>query len=417
MTGTTAPFPPPARVVSVDVLRGLTILLMIFVNDVAGVSGTPAWLKHFAPADGDGMTIVDAVFPAFLFIVGLAIPLSLQAREHREETTGRIVLHVLTRSLSLLIIGVLMVNSDVISPHGIINPNVWTLLTYGGIFLFWVRWHVRDRRHERVQRLLRPAGALLLLAMAVTYRADNASGLIQLRSHWWGIVGLIGWAYLVAALLFILFRGRPWAVLACSAGLFAFHIAVEGGWLPGVERLAPTIEASSVLGSHPALVLLGAFMGLAFLPDYRLGTRGGNAASGIIYAAGLAMAGWMLYLPHETTPFLIINKNMGTPPWCLFSAAITAASLVVVHWLIAGRAVTSSSILPELAGKNALLAYILAPVVYTLFASAADLTGTENLLFRLWAPFAVGLARAIILSLLVTGIAAWCSRRRIVLKI
>jgi predicted acyltransferase len=132
---------------------------------------------------------------------------------------------------------------------------------------------------------------------------------------------------------------------------------------------------------------------------------------------GLALAGWLLYQPHETYPFLIVNKNMGTPPWCLFSAATTAASLVLVQWFVDRPSATRWSVLPELAGKNALLAYILAPVVYTLFASVADLTGSENLLFRLRAPFAVGLARAIILSLLVTGIAAWCSRRRIVLKI
>lgn len=417
MTGRTDPPPASARVVSIDVLRGLTILLMIFVNDVAGVPGTPGWLRHFAPADGNGMTMVDVVFPAFLFIVGLAIPLSLQARVRRGETTAQMVPHVFTRSMSLLVIGVLMVNSDVISAHGIIDPNLWTLLMYGGVFLVWGRWPVRNRRHERVQRLLRLAGALLLLAMTVTYRADNGSGLIQLRPHWWGILGLIGWAYLIAALLFILVRRRPSAVLACSAALFAFYIAVEAGFLPGVARLAPAIEASSVLGSHPALVLLGAFMGLAFLPDSHLGTLRGRAAWGLLYAAGLALAGWLLYLPHETYSFLIVNKNLGTPPWCLFSAAATAASLVLVLLLVDARSGARWWDLPELAGKNALLAYILAPVVYALCAHAADVTGTENLLARLRAPFAVGLTRAITLSLLVTAIAAWCSRRRVFLKI
>ena len=43
----------PQRVVAIDVLRGVTILLMIFVNDIAGVPGTPAWLKHFEPSTGD----------------------------------------------------------------------------------------------------------------------------------------------------------------------------------------------------------------------------------------------------------------------------------------------------------------------------------------------------------------------------
>ena len=45
--------PETGRVVSIDVFRGLTIFLMIFVNTVAGVSNIPLWLKH-APADADG---------------------------------------------------------------------------------------------------------------------------------------------------------------------------------------------------------------------------------------------------------------------------------------------------------------------------------------------------------------------------
>jgi hypothetical protein len=67
------------RINSIDVFRGLTIFAMIFVNDLAGVRDIPAWLKH-VPPDQDGMTFVDVVFPAFLFIVGMAIPFSFNKR-------------------------------------------------------------------------------------------------------------------------------------------------------------------------------------------------------------------------------------------------------------------------------------------------------------------------------------------------
>ncbi len=70
----------PQRILSIDVLRGLTILVMVFVNDISGVTGTPAWLKHIEPSDADGMTFVDAVFPVFLFIVGMSIPLAIGGR-------------------------------------------------------------------------------------------------------------------------------------------------------------------------------------------------------------------------------------------------------------------------------------------------------------------------------------------------
>ena len=65
------------RIASIDALRGLTILVMIFVNDLGGVIGAPAWMKHYFPYDADGMTFVDVVFPAFLFIVGMSIPFAI----------------------------------------------------------------------------------------------------------------------------------------------------------------------------------------------------------------------------------------------------------------------------------------------------------------------------------------------------
>ncbi len=57
------PSGPTERIDSIDALRGITILVMLFVNDVAGVRGTPAWMKHVSLPDADGMTFVDVVFP------------------------------------------------------------------------------------------------------------------------------------------------------------------------------------------------------------------------------------------------------------------------------------------------------------------------------------------------------------------
>ena len=61
------------RILSIDVMRGLTILLMLFVNDLY-MPGVPEWLGHRA-ADYDGMGLADWLFPGLLFIVGMAIPL------------------------------------------------------------------------------------------------------------------------------------------------------------------------------------------------------------------------------------------------------------------------------------------------------------------------------------------------------
>jgi hypothetical protein len=56
--------------------------------------------------------------------------------------------------------------------------------------------------------LPRIAGAVALVALAFLYRSGDASGLMQMRPHWWGILGLIGWAYLIAAGAFWMASGR-----------------------------------------------------------------------------------------------------------------------------------------------------------------------------------------------------------------
>jgi heparan-alpha-glucosaminide N-acetyltransferase len=95
---------------SIDLVRGADVLLMLFVNEMAGVRGTPAFLLH-KPHDADGMTITDVVFPAFLFVTGLAIPFALGGRLRRGDAGG-VWRHVLGRTLALLVMGVLMVNAE-----------------------------------------------------------------------------------------------------------------------------------------------------------------------------------------------------------------------------------------------------------------------------------------------------------------
>jgi predicted acyltransferase len=83
------------RVLSIDILRGLTIALMILVNDPGDWSHTYAQLDH---AKWNGFTLTDLVFPNFLFIVGASIILSLQSRIARGDSKKTLALHILRRS-------------------------------------------------------------------------------------------------------------------------------------------------------------------------------------------------------------------------------------------------------------------------------------------------------------------------------
>src|ERR1041385_2357427 len=104
---------PATRIISIDALRGFVMFMMIFVNDLAGAGRVvPDWMVHFSDRHkgGSGMTFVDLVFPAFLFIVGMSIPITLSGRLAKGEPAWKILLLVVVRTVSLLALGILMVN-------------------------------------------------------------------------------------------------------------------------------------------------------------------------------------------------------------------------------------------------------------------------------------------------------------------
>ena len=92
------------RITSIDAFRGITILVMVFVNELAGIREIPAWMKHM-PAKADAMSFVDIVFPAFLFIAGMSIPFALNKRVTNNSSGGKLQKHILWRVAGLLCFG------------------------------------------------------------------------------------------------------------------------------------------------------------------------------------------------------------------------------------------------------------------------------------------------------------------------
>src|SRR5580698_8866344 len=106
---------PSSRVVSIDIFRGITMAVMIFVNALADVRGLPWWTYH-AHANEDVMTYVDMVFPFFLFIVGMSLPLSVAQRLKRNPSVPALWLHVLARVASLVGLGLILANAEKADP-------------------------------------------------------------------------------------------------------------------------------------------------------------------------------------------------------------------------------------------------------------------------------------------------------------
>jgi heparan-alpha-glucosaminide N-acetyltransferase len=227
----------PVRVLAIDAFRGITILVMIFVNTLAGVRGMPAWMEH-APADMDGMTFPDVVFPAFLFIVGMSIPFAMAQRLAAGDSGGQLARHVLVRAAGLLVFGVFMVNAEEGYNEAAMGMSIhlWSLLFYVCAILVWAVYRFENKA---VAMTLRVVGLAGLIALALAFRGGPDGGL-RLAPQWWGILGLIGWAYLYAVGAWTLARGRllplTMLMLAC-VGWYCI-----GG--PGAAQTENAVHAS-----------------------------------------------------------------------------------------------------------------------------------------------------------------------------
>jgi predicted acyltransferase len=401
---------------SVDVLRGLTILVMLFVNDLEGVRGAPAWMKHIQPSTADGMTFVDVVFPAFLFIVGVSIPFAIGRRLERGEPLRRIWAHVLTRTLGLLIIGVFMVNEESISEHGPLRPALWSLLMYSGAMLAWsiLPGDAAGGRGRVVAR--RVLGALLLLVVAFTYRGSGEPGLIELRPEWWGILGLIGWAYLVACATFIPLRRQLAGVAGMIALLYCLFIAGAAGAFSSLW-INRWVDIGSMLGSQAAVTVSGVALGMALAPGSTVSTHAGRIRWALLFGLGLAAAGCLMHTAHGVHRMFIINKNDATPPWCLWSSAITAWAWAGVYWLVDVRKEKRWAAALAAAGQNALLAYLLAPLIYAALTLMTQLARLPSFYDELGHTFALGFWRALGFAVAIIWLAGRLRRAGIQLRL
>lgn len=402
------------RIVSIDLLRGLDVLLMLFVNEVAGVPGAPGFLKH-APATADAMTITDVVFPAFLFIVGMALPFALGGRLRRGESRRRVFRHVLARTAALLAMGVLMINAEHAASTGLLNAQLWNILMTVAVVLAWSAPGPGEGPWRARRRAL---GIVLLVALVLVYRGEGGSGLIQIRPHWWGILGLIGWAYLVAASLYLLAGERPALLAGGIALLYCLYLADEAGQTAWLVALRPVVNVGRDLGSHAAVTLSGTLLGVMLARERR---EGGAPAffiwSALGYAATLGGAGFLLHALAAIHPAFWINKVMATAPWCLISSALTCAAWAGVYAVADVYRLRRWPQAIRVAGENALLAYFAAPFLLSAFVLAAALLGSANFYEEIASPVWLGLLRSAAFAALVVALCGLARRAGIRLQL
>jgi predicted acyltransferase len=379
-----------ARVASIDILRALTMVLMIWVNDFWSLTNIPKWLQH-ASATEDYLGFSDIIFPLFLFIVGLSIPFAIQQRKLSGASTFSTAKHIIIRSVSLLIIGVYMVNYE--SAHHeslLIGKPFWTLLMASAVVLIWIDWK-RSPVSKKWHNIIQLTGFLVLIFLAVIYKG-GATGELWMRTQWWGILGLIGWAYAINALVYLFSKGNVYIMVSLLLIFNALAVLNHAEVLPelkGFSKYFSTIYK----GTIPAFTAAGIVASLVYKRLFAL--------IGIIFVGyGFVMQ-----------PYWGISKIQGTPAWIGICTGIGFMSFALFYYIADVKKRTNWAKIIAPAGTATLTCYLIPYFVYPL----------RNLSSFRFPDFLnagiIGLLGSFVFALLVVVFTGWMEKKRFKLKL
>ncbi|WKL56957.1 heparan-alpha-glucosaminide N-acetyltransferase domain-containing protein [Asticcacaulis sp. ZE23SCel15] len=314
----------PPRLISLDVLRGLTVIGMILVNATAGMKyGQNAevypLLLH---AHWDGLMIADVVFPAFLMMVGVSIPMALDRTRQLSGLNRDQALKIFWRTFRLFLIGFILANLWWFSALSETTWRFWGVLqriglVYGGCAVLFFLCSPKVRI------------GIIVAILALYWPLTLAPALDGLPNDIWQ-------------------RGHNF-VASVDRIMFG---AGNHNYVKGPEGYDP----EGLLGTLPALAhgLIGVAIG-----EYLLGRKGKNSALPLL-GAGVAMLavgiGWAFVFP--------VIKDIWSSTFVLVTCGITTICLAGIHAVLdtdakpnaAGTALVN---IPLAFGINAIASYVL----------------------------------------------------------
>jgi predicted acyltransferase len=377
---------------ALDVLRGLTIMLMLLNLSPGSWEHNFGFLVH---ARWQGWTLIDMVAPAFLFCIGVAMPLSFERRSARGATRADLVRHVLWRGLLLVAIGFFLNLYPRFDWQSVRIPGVLQRigLCYAlcGVFMLYT---AKRSTHAALALRIKPC-AIAIAVIAVTY-----------------------WA-----LMF--FVPVP--------GFAAPGFEPEGNWTSyldraviGVDHFFPywpvdgkvVFDPEGLLSTWPACidVLLGAIAGIAH-------ARGllARPAAGFVIAGAVLMA-----LAYAMSPVNPLIKNIWTGSFALFSGGFALALLGLLAPVTQAPGIGRLFWPARIFGENPLLAYIIvflmAPLIdanaFGTYEAPVSLRSGGQAFFEQWlSPDWASLTFGLLGLLFLLAILIVCHRQRWILKL
>jgi len=387
----------PSRVQSIDVFRALTMVTMVFVNDLYSISGVPHWLEHAGMTE-DFLGFSDLVFPAFLVVMGMSIPLAIERMIQKGASKAEIIEHIVSRTFALIVMGLVLLNiGRGLSKELIMNHNWFTILSLLGFFMVWNSYpKPQSRNGKGLQHILKLSGLILIFVLIYIYRDPSGK---TFQQGWWGILGLIGWSYGLCAPVYLYFRKSPAKLIVA----YLFYIALNA--LGSSHLLGPFDRLIPDNGCHQAFAMTGVLTTL-FLQhrDLNFGIRKRLL---ILCAAALFLIG----LGWASNNVWIISKIQATPPWLFYSSGLSLLLFAFIYWLADIRRKSAWFNIIKPAGTATLTCYLVPYLLYILIST----TGFKFPAFLAASP--VGLLKCLFISLLTVAITALLGRINIQLKI
>jgi len=363
------------RLVSLDAFRGLTIAGMILVNN-PGAGHVYAPLQH---ADWNGWTPTDLVFPFFLYIVGVALTLSLGERVRCGDRRGQMIAKIARRTLIIFALGVLL--------------NAFPYFDWDNVRIPGVLQRIA---------LCYCVAALLVLTTGTRGQILAAVGLVL---GYWMLMMLVP------------VPGHDAGSLGPGSNLGAYI----DDWLLHDHLLHRRWDPEGLLSTLPAIattlsgVLTGHWLRSARSALERV--SGMFVAGNLALLVGVVMDGWFP-----------INKNLWSSSFVVFTAGMALNGFAVCYWLIDIKAYRRWATPFVIYGTNPILAYVLSSLVgktmllwRVTLADGSKVVLRKYLMERLFLPFArpinASLLYALAYVLFWLGVTAILYRKRIFIKI
>ncbi|KFF02467.1 acyltransferase family protein [Flavobacterium reichenbachii] len=229
------------RLISLDVFRGLTILLMTIVNNPGD------WGHVFPPllhSEWHGCTLTDLVFPFFIFIMGVAVPLAMPDKIYDDTTFNKI----LVRSLRMFCLGIFF---NYFGKIQLFNLDGILLLVGRLLITIAVGYALMGNFSSKLKNIL--AVSILLIYLILAYSGIEAYQDVRLP----GVLQRIAIVYFVISLLYLKTSQRTQIItgIALLLGYWAIMTLIP---VPGIGE--PNLDKATNLASWLDSILLKGHM-------------------------------------------------------------------------------------------------------------------------------------------------------------